>query len=85
MNPDRPTPRDKPKPSRDKPSRPPEPKPAAIVWQRVEPAVLKQFDPASKVCTMNCGPHRDDPRSEAERKYLCEDCLPAKNDAIIST
>jgi hypothetical protein len=48
-----------------------------IVWQRADKAELARFDPASKVCTMNCGPHRDDPRTDAERKLLCDDCMPA--------
>lgn len=49
-----------------------------IHFTRAEPADLEGFDPSTKLCTMNCGPHRDDPRSYAERKFLCEDCLPAK-------
>lgn len=47
----------------------------AIEWPRADPAELAKFDPSTKVCTMNCGPHRDDPRSEAERRLLCDDCL----------
>jgi hypothetical protein len=57
---------------REAPSKP-------IVWQRADPALLAQFDPDSKLCTMNCGPHRDDPRSAVERKFLCDDCLLVKN------
>jgi hypothetical protein len=72
---ERPTPRDKPTPTRNKPNRPREPKP--VVWERADPADLAKFDPASKVCTMNCGPSSLDPRSYAERKFLCDDCLPA--------
>jgi len=72
---DKPVPREKPGPTRDKPSRPPEPKP--VVWERATPADLATFDPASKVCTMNCGPASGDPRSYAERKFLCDDCIPA--------
>lgn len=73
---DNPTPRDKPpKPTRDKPTPgKPEPKPT---WERANPEALAAFDPASKVCTMNCGPASGDPRSAKERKYLCDDCLPA--------
>jgi hypothetical protein len=46
-----------------------------IVWTRADPAELARFDPSTKRCVMNCGPHRDDPRSAAERKLLCDDCL----------
>lgn len=46
-----------------------------IAWPRAKHSELVAFDPATKVCTMNCGPHRDDPRSAAERKLLCNDCL----------
>lgn len=45
-----------------------------IDWPRADPAALAAFDPASKTCTMNCGPHGLDPRSRAERKFLCDDC-----------
>lgn len=48
---------------------------AAIEWPRADPRALARFDPATKTCTMNCGPHRDDPRCAAERKLLCSDCL----------
>ncbi len=73
---DVPTPRPKPGPVRDKPTptKPGEPKP---VWERADQEALAVFDPASKVCTMNCGPASGDPRSSKERKYLCDDCLPA--------
>ena len=50
-----------------------------IEWPRAESGALDGFDPSTKVCTMNCGPHREDPRSDAERKYLCDDCMPAPN------
>ena len=36
---------------------------------------LAAFDPSTRYCTMNCGPHRDDPRTNAERKLLCGDCV----------
>lgn len=49
---------------------------AAIEWPRAEPAALVGFDPNSKWCTMNCGKHALDPRSEAERKFLCDECAP---------
>lgn len=48
--------------------------PAPIVFTRADPAALAQFDPATKRCTMRCGPHADDPRSRAERAFLCGDC-----------
>jgi hypothetical protein len=47
-----------------------------IEWPRADPAALAGFDPRTKVCTMNCGPSTDDPRSDAERQLLCTDCLP---------
>lgn len=50
---------------------------APIQWSRADPDALAAFDPSSKLCTMNCGPHRDDPRSSAERKLLCGDCVEA--------
>lgn len=46
----------------------------SIEWTRADPAELAKFDPASKVCTMNCGQHGLDPRSRAELKLLCGDC-----------
>lgn len=46
------------------------------VWPRADPAALAKFDPRTKVCTMNCGQALGDPRSSAECKLLCEDCLP---------
>ena len=45
-----------------------------LEWPRADPAALDQFDPASKSCTMNCGPHGLDPRSRKERLFLCDDC-----------
>lgn len=50
---------------------------AAIAWGRADQEELDKFDPSSKICTMNCGPHRDDPRSHEERKFLCQDCINA--------
>lgn len=55
-------------------SKPAPPPAAPIEWTRADPAALAKFDPASKVCTMNCGPHGLDPRSRAERLLLCDDC-----------
>jgi hypothetical protein len=49
--------------------------PAPIHFLRADPAALTAFDPRTKQCTMNCGPHAQDPRTEAERKLLCNDCL----------
>lgn len=51
-----------------------------IVWERADPEALRRFNPATKDCTMNCGPHRDDPRSAAERKFLCNECLTANKE-----
>jgi hypothetical protein len=54
----------------------PELAPAAlIVWTRADLAALASFDPSTTTCTMNCGPHRLDPRTEAERRLVCGDCL----------
>ncbi|MCK9709872.1 hypothetical protein [Pseudomonas syringae] len=47
-----------------------------IDWPRADPAALIAFNPATKTCTMNCGPHALDPRSREERKLLCNDCVP---------
>lgn len=53
-----------------------ETKPApAIEFHRADPAELARFDPATKRCTMNCGPSRKNPRTDAERKFLCDDCV----------
>lgn len=46
-----------------------------IEWKRADPTALAAFDPASKLCTMNCGPHGRDPRNQDERMFLCDDCL----------
>ncbi|EAQ6244211.1 hypothetical protein B1S15_24475 [Salmonella enterica] len=43
-------------------------------WPRADPEALAAFDPDTKTCTMNCGPHAADPRSSKERKFLCQDC-----------
>jgi hypothetical protein len=51
-------------------------------WPRADPAELERFDPATKVCVMNCGPAEGDPRSAAERKLLCSDCEPAQRRPI---
>ena len=48
---------------------------APIDWPRADPAALAAFDPRTKVCTMNCGPHAQDPRSDKERRFLCGDCI----------
>lgn len=57
-----------------KPARPAEE--PLIDWPRADPDALAAFDPATKSCTMNCGPHGLDPRSREERKFLCDDCVP---------
>jgi hypothetical protein len=31
----------------------------ALHFTRADPAALARFDPKTKLCTMNCGPHRD--------------------------
>lgn len=54
----------------------PAPPAAPIHWPRADPQALASFDPASKICTMNCGRHMQDPRSHAERLLLCDDCIP---------
>ena len=46
-----------------------------LEWPRADPAALARFDQRTKLCTMNCGPHREDPRTKAERKLLCGDCV----------
>lgn len=46
-----------------------------IEFQRADPEELAKFDPTTKVCTMNCGPHVLDPRTTKERKFLCADCM----------
>jgi hypothetical protein len=49
----------------------------AIEWTRADTSALAKFDPSTKVCTMNCGRHVDDPRSPKECKFLCDDCIEA--------
>jgi len=53
-----------------------------IVFPRADPVALAQFDPRTKQCTMNCGQHRDDPRSVKECKFLCGDCWDVKPDEV---
>lgn len=54
-----------------------------IVWERTDPAKLAAFNPDTKVCTMNCGPHQDDPRGSKERKFQCGDCqMEAPNEEV---
>lgn len=43
-------------------------------WLRADPEALAAFDPTTKTCVMNCGPHVDDPRSALERLFLCDEC-----------
>lgn len=49
----------------------------ALDWPRADPGALAEFDPATKICVMNCGPHISDPRTNKERKFLCDDCYPS--------
>lgn len=49
--------------------------PVPLTFTRAHPRDLEGFDPSSKRCTMNCGPHAQDPRSEAERRFLCPECV----------
>lgn len=49
-----------------------------IEFIRADPKELAKFDPSTKRCVMNCGPHLQDPRSAKERKFLCTDCETAK-------
>ena len=44
-------------------------------FERADPNALADFDPRTKVCTMNCGPTVGDPRSPDERRFLCPDCV----------
>jgi hypothetical protein len=46
-----------------------------IEFPRADPKALVTFDEATKVCTMNCGPCSGDPRTDKERRFLCDDCL----------
>lgn len=48
----------------------------AIVWTYADPSELAKFDPTTRQCVMNCGPHRKDPRSDKERLFLCPECIP---------
>ena len=59
--------------------RQPKPEPRPIVFPRSDPAELARFDPSTAVCTMNCGRHCDDPRTEAERRFQCDDCIKPAN------
>lgn len=45
-----------------------------LIFTRANPEALAAFDPRSKLCVMNCGPHAQDPRTAAERKFLCDEC-----------
>lgn len=54
-------------------------------FERADPSAFANFDPRTKVCTMNCGPTVGDPRSPEERRFLCPDCVtvpvPSRNRA----
>jgi len=58
----------------------PKPAPLAPTWERADPQALATFDESTKRCTMNCGPHAQDPRSHKERKFLCGDCETLKRE-----
>jgi hypothetical protein len=45
-----------------------------LTFPRAAPADLARFDPRTKICSMNCGRHSDDPRSDHERAFLCDEC-----------
>lgn len=47
----------------------------AVEWPRADPGDLAKFDPATKQCVQNCGPHKHDPRCAKERMFLCADCV----------
>lgn len=49
-----------------------------LTFPRADPEQLKNFDPGTKMCVMNCGPSFSDPRDAKERKFLCEDCVPVR-------
>lgn len=48
--------------------------PPPLTFPRADPDALKAFDPRTKICVMNCGPHNLDPRDGKERKFLCDEC-----------
>lgn len=52
--------------------------PKKIEFERADTEGLAGFDPSTKRCTMNCNPHRLDPRTSIERRYLCDDCEQVK-------
>lgn len=52
---------------------------AQLSFPRANQNELAAFDPSTKECTMNCGPHVADPRTAKERKLLCGDCLVARS------
>ncbi len=56
-----------------------------IKFERADPESLARFNPETKICTMNCGPHKDDPRSTKERKFLCGDCYPNARQSTTAT
>ena len=53
---------------------------ARAIWPpsfpRADRDALALFDPRLKICIMNCGPSTLDPRPAAERRFLCDDCMP---------
>ena len=55
------------------------PPPPPLAFPRADPVALKAFDPRTKICVMNCGPHNLDPRDDKERKFLCDECHTSNN------
>jgi len=55
-----------------------QPADAPMVFPRANPQALARFDPATKICTMNCGPSMSDQRTRAERVFLCDECIATK-------
>lgn len=53
-----------------------------IEFPRADLKALVEFDPRTKRCSMNCGPHRQDTRSDKERLFLCGDCYTIPKEEI---
>ena len=49
-----------------------------VMFPRADPEALAAFDPATKRCSMNCGPSTRDPRTRKERMFLCDECWEVK-------
>ena len=50
-----------------------------LAFPRADPEALQAFNPGTKTCVMNCGPHMLDPRDNKERKFLCDECHTSNN------